>query len=102
MKEHITRDFGTQDKATARIHELEDRLGLPHSVVAESITDAWDRLSILEELAAAKGVNATSTGTAAKSPATRHVTSTSTGTASDKPLHGVDRIARAFASTQSK
>lgn len=87
MKDNISRDYGTSDEANARIHELEAQLGIPRSNDAEDICSAWDRLSILEELAVAKQPAKGTTSTVQTLPPI------STG----KPLVG---LARAIAANQ--
>lgn len=100
MKHHIATGYGTHEKASARIHELERQLGLPHSTASEFITDAWDRLSLLEEMATAKGAGPAPAAPPAKPGTTRQPTKTEIVAA--KPVCGVNRIARAFASAQRR
>src|ERR1043166_7930899 len=96
MQEHITRDYGTHEKANARIHELEAQLGIPRSEDIADICYAWDRLSVLEDLAAARQT--------AKLPETKPAKSSPAAAASPrppcstgKPLFG---LARAIAANQ--
>ena len=95
MKDNITRDFGTSEKAHARIHELEAQLGIPRSNDTEEICSAWDRLSILEDLAATKAPAPAPPSMQTQSiPPTAH---TLPPISAGKPLIG---LARAIAANQ--
>lgn len=97
MKDHILRNYGTPEAANARIHELESRLGIPRSDDIEEITSAWDRLSVLEEIAAVRNPG-TSPSPKAGSNTPKAKTSSSPFL-TDKPLFG---LARAIAANQRK